>query len=296
LDAEAYYFLSGLLYKSFGTPLPVLYRKLMMEYPECGGPMRAILFDMDGVLYNSEEPIAGAADAVAWVQAKGIPHLFVTNTTSRGRDALVEKLERFGIRTDRNKILSPCIAAADWLRRNANGRTALFIAPGARIEFQGVDFLPEQDEAGAQYVVIGDLGDAWDFHTLNRAFRLLHSNPLATLVALGMTKFWHAHDGLRLDVAPFVAALEHATGRSARVFGKPAAQFYLAAVEQTGSPAHETVMIGDGIETDVEAAQRAGLKGVLVRTGKFRESDLEGDIAPDAVLDSIADLPGWWKD
>ena len=49
--------------------------------------MKAILFDMDGVVYNSNEPIAGAAEALAWVKAQGIPHLFVTNTTSRGRGA-----------------------------------------------------------------------------------------------------------------------------------------------------------------------------------------------------------------
>jgi ribonucleotide monophosphatase NagD (HAD superfamily) len=53
-------------------------------------------------------------------------------------------------------------------------------------------------------------------------------------------------------------------------------------------------MVGDDIDTDVAAAQAAGLKGALVRTGKFRASDLEGDTRPDLVLDSIAQLPEWW--
>ncbi len=258
--------------------------------------MRGVLFDMDGVLYNSEEPIQGAAEAVAWVQARNIPHLFVTNTTSRGRNALVEKLERYGIHADQSQILTPCTTAANWLRAQAGGHAALFITPKARIEFQEVSCLPEEAEAGAQYVVIGDLGDAWNFRTLNRAFRLLQSNPAAALIALGMTKFWLGHDGLRLDVAPFIAALEHATGRKALVFGKPDRHFFHAAVERLGLPANEIVMIGDGIETDIEGAQKAGLKGVLVRTGKFRESDLQGDLIPDAVLNSIADLPGWWRE
>ena len=130
---------------------------------------------------------------------------------------------------------------------------------------------------------------------MNRAFRLLQSNPKATLIALGMTKFWLAHDGLRLDVAPFIAALEHATGREALVLGKPDGRFFHAAVERLGLPAHEIVMIGDGIKTDVEGAQKAGLKGALVRTGKFRDSDLQGRVIPDAVLDSIADLPAGGK-
>ena len=53
-------------------------------------------------------------------------------------------------------------------------------------------------------------------------------------------------------------------------------------------------MIGDDIHTDIEGAQRAGLTGMLVRTGKFSASDLEGEVRPHAVPDSLSDLPGWW--
>jgi phospholysine phosphohistidine inorganic pyrophosphate phosphatase len=229
------------------------------------------------------------------VKEKGLPHLYVTNTTSRGRSALVEKLGRFGIVTDPGRIMTPCVAAAEWMRSCEAGRAALFVRPKTLEEFDGVPRLAEEAETGARYVIIGDLGDAWDFHTLNRAFRILHSTPDSKLVALGMTRYWHAHDGLRLDVAPFIAALEHATGRKALVFGKPATAFFNAAAEKLGLPAAQIVMIGDSIETDVAGAQQAGMKGILVRTGKFRQSDLEGGIAPDAVLDSICDLPAWWE-
>ena len=257
--------------------------------------MKGILFDLDGVLYNSETLIDGAPETVRWVQARGIPYLFVTNTSSRGRSALVEKLDRFGIHADKNQIMTPCVAAAEWLRARSEGRTALFILPRAREEFVGIDCLPEDLETGARYVVIGDLGDAWNFHNLNRAFRLLHSSLDAELIALGMTRYWHAHDGLRLDVAPFVTALEHATGKKALVFGKPSGTFFNAAVEALRLPASEIVMIGDSIETDVAGAQQSGLKGILLRTGKFRQVDLQGDIRPDAVLNTICDLPAWWE-
>jgi phospholysine phosphohistidine inorganic pyrophosphate phosphatase len=257
--------------------------------------MKGILFDLDGVLYNSEEPIAGATDVLSWARGQSIPHLFVTNTTSRGRDALVAKLARFGIETDQSQILTPCVAAAEWLRKQEGGPIALFVRQKAHREFEGLELLPSDAGTGARYVVIGDLGDAWDFRALNRAFRLLHSNPESILIALGMTRFWHAHDGLRLDTAPFVVALQHATGKEALVFGKPAAPFYHAAVERLRITASEIVMVGDGIDTDIEGAQKAGLKGVLVRTGKFRLSDLEGTVKPDAVLNSIRDLPDWWS-
>jgi phospholysine phosphohistidine inorganic pyrophosphate phosphatase len=256
--------------------------------------MQALLFDMDGVLYNSEEPIPGAAETLAWVRSREIPHLFVTNTTSRGRDALAAKLVRFGIPANSSEIMTPCEAAADWLRSRAATRVALFLRPAARPAFDGLDLLPDKAESGAHYVVIGDLASAWDFATLNRAFRLLHSNPETALIALGMTRYWKAADGMSLDVAPFVAALEHATGRKAQVLGKPATEFFQAAADRLGVPNREILMVGDDIETDIAGAQSAGMRAALVRTGKFHELDLAGAVKPNAVLDSVAILPAWW--
>jgi phospholysine phosphohistidine inorganic pyrophosphate phosphatase len=255
--------------------------------------MKALLFDMDGVLYNSGTPVRGAREALAWVRGRGIPHLFVTNTTSRGRAALAEKLIRFGIPAAPEEILTPCEAAADYMR--GGGAAALFVPERGRAAFAGLPLLPDDVEQGARWVVVGDLGAGWDFRTLNRAFRLLHSNPEAELVALGMTRFWQAEDGLRLDAGPYVAALEYASGRKAVVLGKPAAAFFHAAAARLGAAPGEAAMIGDDIVTDVAGAQSAGLKGVLVRTGKFRETDLEGEVKPDAVLDSVAALPQWWE-
>jgi len=256
--------------------------------------MQALLFDMDGVLYNSEEPIPGAAEALAWVRSCEIPHLFVTNTTSRGRDALAAKLARFGIPASPSEIMTPCEAAADWLRSRGAANVALFLRPAARPAFADLDLLPEDAASGADYVVIGDLGNAWDFATLNRAFRLLHSNPEAVLMGLGMTRYWKAADGISLDVAPFVAALEHAAGRKAIVLGKPAADFFQAAADRLRVPHREILMVGDDIESDIAGAQLTGMQAALVRTGKFRELDLAGAVKPDALLDSVAELPAWW--
>jgi phospholysine phosphohistidine inorganic pyrophosphate phosphatase len=172
---------------------------------------------------------------------------------------------------------------------------AVFVPPKAQGEFEGIACLPEQAETGADYVVIGDLGERWDFRTLNRAFRLLHANPDATLMALGMTRFWQRQDGIALDVAPFVAALEHATGRKAMVFGKPAARFFQAAAEQLHVAAEDILMVGDDVVTDIGGAQQAGLRGALVKTGKFRPGDLAGDVKPDVVLESIAELPAFYS-
>ncbi len=256
--------------------------------------MCGILFDLDGVLYNGNQPIAGAAEAVAWVRGQRIPHLFVTNTTSRGADAIAGNLTGFGIPATAEQILTPPKAAAAWLADRPRGTLALFVPPKTHAEFAGFDLLSDDRDTGADYVIVGDFGERWNFHALNRAFRLLHHNPAAELIALGMTRYWQAPDGPRLDTAPFVAALEHATGRRATVLGKPSREFFGAALGRLGLAPADALMIGDDIRTDIAGAQAAGLSAALVRTGKFRASDLEEGIRPDAVLDSIADLPAWW--
>ncbi|MBL8216986.1 MAG: TIGR01458 family HAD-type hydrolase [Bryobacterales bacterium] len=257
--------------------------------------MRGILFDMDGVLYNSAELIPGAVETVRWVRKHSIPHLFATNTSSRDRSALVEKLHGFGIPAVEDDLITPASSAAEWLRQSAVGPIALFVRPATRREFAGLACLDDNAEQGAAHVVIGDLGTHWDYATLNRAFRLLHHNPGAQLIALGMTRYWLASDGISLDVAPFVAALQHATGRVPIVLGKPDARFFLSAAERLRLPPAEILMIGDDIDADVGGAQAAGLKSALVRTGKFRPADLDGAVRPDVIWDSVADLPRWWQ-
>lgn len=253
-----------------------------------------ILFDLDGVLYVSDTIIEGAVDTLAWTASRHIPHLFVTNTTSQSSAALVEKLGRFGISAGQDQILTPAAAAAGWLRLHGGGDIALFIPPSARQEFDGLSLLADDAERGARYVVIGDLGRGWDFGTLNRAFRLLYHNPESVLIALGMTRYWLTGDGIHLDSGPFTAALEYASGRQAMVFGKPAANFFYAAAERLGLAPERILMVGDDAETDIAGAQAAGLRGALVKTGKFRPADLEGPVRPYVIFDSVAGLPSWW--
>lgn len=257
--------------------------------------MASLLIDLDGVLYEGNEPVSRAADAVDWLRARGVKLLFVTNTTSRPRSAIVDKLSGFGIDVDADEILTPPVAACAWLEAQGLDRIALFVPEATATEFGGLNALPDDAERGADAVIVGDLGERWTFAELNRAFRLLMDEPQPALVALGMTRYWRAPDGLRLDTAPFVAALEHAADVKAVVLGKPSAEFFQAALERVGSRAEDAFMIGDDVRADVGGSQAGGIRGLLVRTGKFQPRDLEGDVTPHAVLESISALPDWWR-
>lgn len=253
----------------------------------------AVLFDLDGVFYRGDEPIPGAAAVGQWLADDAVDHLFVTNTTSRPRQALVDKLAGFGVRTDPSRLLTPPLAAVQWCRQHLSGEpVALFVPPQTIADFDALTAYQGAGPVGA--VVVGDLAHEWNFDVMNRAFRLLMSRPQPILLALGMTRFWATDDGLQLDVAAFVVGLAHAAGVEPVVLGKPDAAFYEAALQRLGRPAGDVVMVGDDIRGDIEAAQRVGMTAVLVRTGKFRPEDLGTGVQPDAVLDSIADFPSWY--
>jgi HAD superfamily hydrolase (TIGR01458 family) len=256
--------------------------------------MNAILFDLDGVLYVGSQPIAGAAQTVNWCVASGIPHMFITNTTLKPRSAIAAKLAGFGINVSEDRILTPPVMAVQWLRENHLDRLGLFVAGITRQEFSGFTHVDE-DNAAVDAVVVGDMGAGWDFATLNRAFRMLMQQPSPYLVALGLTRYWLAEDGLRLDAGAYVAALQYACGGEPVVMGKPSGLFYRSALRQLGVKPEQAYMVGDDIKSDIDGAQRAGMKGILVSTGKFHESDLNKGIKPAAVINSVAELPAWWE-
>jgi HAD superfamily hydrolase (TIGR01458 family) len=257
--------------------------------------MKALLFDLDGVLYQGDRVIDGALEALRWCERRRIPHRFVTNTSSKPRKSLVERLSGLGLSVSPEQIVAPPVAAHDYLVARGATPAALFVRDATREDFKELECLGDTAERGARSVVIGDIGEAWDFATLNRAFRLLMAEPRPILIALGMSRYAQGDTGLVLDVAPFIKALEHAADCEAVVMGKPAKSFFEAALRELGTAAADTVMVGDDVRGDVAGAQAAGLTGILVRTGKFRPADLDGAVRPDAVLDSIADLPQWWE-
>ena len=256
--------------------------------------MQAILFDLDGVFYIGDQLIEGALDALHWCNENHIPYLFITNTTSRPPHAIVKKLSGFGINTDVTKIMSPPVATVDWLKQHGVKRISLYMREQTKSafgDFQVVTSVEEPTEA----VIVGDMGEGLSFEVMNRAFRQLMQESTPCLIALGMTRYWRAPDGLRLDAGAYVAAFQYASGIEPIVLGKPAQAFFDAAVQRLAVNSDEVIMIGDDIKGDIDGAQQAGIPGLLVCTGKFRPADLDGPIQPYAVIDSIADLPGWWS-
>ncbi len=258
-------------------------------------PVSAYLIDLEGTLYSGGAAIAGAAEAVARLRSRGVPFRLVTNTTSRSRRMLMERLTAFGFDVRADELLTATLAGVELVRAAGFARVAPFVPAGALEDMARLDLrggTSGRPHAAADVVVVGDLGERWTFALLQEAFEQVAAG--AALVALSRDRYYRQGERLALDAGPFVAALEYATGASAALAGKPGAAFFTGAVHSLGLALGRAVaMVGDDLRSDVEGAQHAGLQGWLVRTGKFREETLRHEgmmITPDRILGSVAEL------
>jgi HAD superfamily hydrolase (TIGR01458 family) len=248
--------------------------------------LRALLIDLDGVLYVEEEPIAGAANALRRLRERRLPLRFVTNTTAHSRDRTLQKLARLGLGVDDHELVTPAALAVQHCRVRGHQRVALIMNEERKRDFAEL----EETTGRADAVIIGDLGSAFGYDVLNHAFRQVMDG--AELIALQKNRYWMRADGLSLDVGPFVAAIEFAADLDAYIVGKPASGFFEQVLASVGVDARAAAIVGDDIESDIGGALRAGLAAILVRTGKYREDRVRASgIQPTRIVDSIADVP-----
>ena len=244
--------------------------------------VRAILLDLDGVLYVGDAPIAGAKEAVRALADAGFLLAGITNTTTKPVRAIREKLARMGFPA------FPIYTPAALARRHIGARRAwLVVREALKEDFAGV----REDAAQPEVIVMGDVGGAgYAPELVQTIFR--HVMDGAELVALHKNRFWQTEEGLVADLGAWVAAVEYATGKQALVLGKPSRDFFHAACRALGAAPSETLVVGDDVESDVGGAQAAGLHGCLVHTGKYRaEFVAASGVHPEMEVPSIAALP-----
>jgi len=250
------------------------------------GPAQfGVLLDIDGVFYVGDQPIEGAHEALLELRSLSAGIRLITNTTSRSRRAVREHLLAMGFDVALEEVLTPAAMAERYCQERGYGSVRVLVSDGLREDLAALDSAGADGHVEA--VVLGDLGDGFTPDVLNAIFRALMDG--AELVALQHNRYWRRADGLALDVGAYAAALEYASSREAVTVGKPAREFFLAAIADMGL--ERAVMVGDDVEADVGGAMSAGLPGVLVRTGKYRRDALKTRVTPTAIVDSISDVP-----
>ena len=248
---------------------------------------KGVLLDLAGVVYLGDQMLPRAGEAVDRLREAGLPVRFVTNTTRLSKVGILDRLRGIGLEVAGDELITPAEAARTWLATHRRS-PHLLVHPALVEDFEGVADHPDKA------VIVGDAGRDFTYDTLNAAFRELAAG--ADLLALAKNRTFRDDDGaLSMDAGGFVAALEYAAECKAIVLGKPAPDFYAAAVAGLGCDAADAVMVGDDVEADVSGALAAGIgAALLVRTGKYHEGAEAGATPPPtAVVDDLFAAVDW---
>lgn len=243
------------------------------------------LIDLDGTMYVGDRPIEGATETIRRLRRHSVPFRFTTNTTTKSNATLIAKMRGLGIEVKPEEIFGTITAAVAHLRRLGSPRCQFLLTDDPKQDF--AEFT--EDIENPQQIIIGDIGKYWDYRLVNELFNKLMAG--AEMIALHKGRYWQTENGLQVDIGAFVAGLEYVTGKTATVIGKPSESFFRLALDDLGLPAEKVAMVGDDIISDIGGAQAVGMKGILVKTGKYRDGFVtESGVTPDLVIDSVAGL------
>jgi HAD superfamily hydrolase (TIGR01458 family) len=249
---------------------------------------RLLCFDVDGTLADRfvRPTVPDAAEILRTLRERYRVRL-VSNATSESHARLFELLRGLGLIEDPRELVTPVRTAQRVLEARGEAAGLLLCEEAAH-----GDFAWFREDPQGPAVVLATEGHALRIADLQPAFRRLQEG--AKFYALQKNRYYARRSGLVTDIGPVAAFLEYASGRTAENLGKPSPLLFESLASEEELALSELVMIGDDAEFDASGAVAQGLRGVLVRTGKYRAGDeLRFAPPPTAVLDSAASVPEW---
>jgi 4-nitrophenyl phosphatase len=255
--------------------------------------LRNLVIDMDGVLYRGDEAIAGTRELIDFLRQQGIGFVLATNNATRTPQQFVDKLAGMAVQVHAQEVLTSSLATASYLARIAPPGTEVFVVgmDGLRTALEEAGFCLVED--GAEFVVAGmDFAICYDRLAqaslqIRAGARFIGTNPDIT---------FPSERGILPGAGSLLAFLQAASGVQPIVIGKPGTAMLEQALVRMGAQPATTAMLGDRLETDILAGQRAGLHTILVLSGVTDEVILsDSEIQPDLVFDDVAHLYAAWK-
>ena len=246
------------------------------------------LIDLDGVIYRGEELVPGAKEFVSWLDATQKKYLFLTNNSFASEAQVLAKLARLGISTSATHVLGAGQAAVQNIARRFPGATVYVVGEPPLLELVQEHHLKlTNPEAQTADVVLVGLDRTFNYQKLTDAVLAVRSG--ATFIAINRDPLLPVARGLLPGCGTMVAAIEAGSGIKPEIVGKPQPMLLLEAMRQLESQPDETVMIGDGLDTDILAGKAAGTHTLLVLSGKDTRDDLaKSTIKPEYVYENLA--------
>jgi HAD superfamily hydrolase (TIGR01450 family) len=250
-----------------------------------------LIVDLDGVVWLGDEPIAGSADALRRLRARGVRLVFLTNDPSSARADHAARLTDLGVAASAEEIVTSASAlAALILRREGSGRSVCVIGSAAlkeELSAAGLQLYEGEKGRDSQIVAVGG-HTSFNYDELRTAAQAVLRG--ASLYGAGRDATYPMPDGPWPATGSVLAAVETAASATATVAGKPEAPIFETARSLLAGCRHVAV-VGDRLDSDIEGGQRAGLTTILVLTGATRRADIRAaQVEPDAVVDGLAGL------
>ncbi len=246
--------------------------------------IKGIIFDIDGVLEFQGKICDGAIETINSLRNKGIVLRFLTNSTLKSRKSCADKLKKRGFRIFEEEIITASYATALYLKKLNPKSCWVMLEREGLNEFR--DFTQNMEKP--EYIVVGDNRSNFDFNHLNKALRLLLKGVKLIAMTPGLVDA--SMGEIELDVGSWAQMLERASGVKAVYVGKPNPYVFELALKSMNLDRSEVVMVGDQISTDIKGANNVGMRSILLKTGEFDERDLNSNIKPDFIFDSIRDI------
>lgn len=258
-------------------------------------PLRAVIFDLDGVIYRGERLLPQAAETVAWARERGLATRFLTNNSTMTRADYSRRLGNFGISTPPEHVMTSAYATALYLKsRGEPGAKVLVVGEGglrAEIAAAGFEVAQAANADGARYVAVG-MDRAFNYEMLRVAMATIRAG--AEFIASNRDATFPVEDGLLPGGGTVVAAIETAVGFAPTLIGKPTTRMIELLLEDLGCKPNQAVIVGDRLDTDIKVGRAAGTRTALVLTGISSADEARAapdDMRPDWVIETLRELP-----
>ncbi len=256
--------------------------------------VRAVLLDMDGVIYVGNRLLPGVQELFDYLDATGRKWLCVTNNASKTPRQFASKLADLGVTARPDQMLGSAEATAGWLREQIeqhgwpDGKVIVMGQDGLIEALTSRGFELTTDPQVATYAVAG-INFKLTYDELANVALAIRAG--AKFIGTNSDASYPAERGLLPGAGSILALLSTATGVQPQVIGKPNRGMYDQALRRVNAIAAETLMVGDRYDTDISGAIPLGLVTAGILTGVTTLAEWQSvNPRPDLIIEDLPHL------
>jgi 4-nitrophenyl phosphatase len=254
--------------------------------------IKALILDMDGVIWKADAPIGDLAATFQRIRERGLKYVFATNNSTKTPEQYVDRLNEFGVEAEPWQVVTSSQAAARAMAQTFPRGTKVMVIgeDGLRIpiEQQGFEIVSLENVSEAKAVVMG-MDRSVSFDKLSEATLLIRKG--IPFYATNMDKTFPIPRGQIPGAGAWISVITTATNVQPIVAGKPFPFLMDLSLEKLGTKREETLVVGDRLETDIAAGQAVGCPTALVLSGvSTREQAACWNPTPDVIAADLREL------